>query len=136
MDYQLKSLSRVQWRQLEIQAKHYLNELFKLNLPLQKPASLRVVINITANFFIKGFRDLNFEGLDSSTPNHYGSVDRPIGNEALWLYFTKDQYGEYRLSINGPLTKHCKDQIAHELNQVIAKVLKSDEYTVDDLMRE
>ncbi|WP_259331462.1 condensation domain-containing protein, partial [Legionella bozemanae] len=136
VDYQLKSLSRVQWRQLEIQAKHYLNELFKLNLPLQKPASLRVVINITANFFIKGFRDLNFEGLDSSTPNHYGSVDRPIGNEALWLYFTKDQYGEYRLSINGPLTKHCKDQIAHELNQVIAKVLKSDEYTVDDLMRE
>ncbi|OEH46182.1 Gramicidin S synthase 2 [Legionella parisiensis] len=136
VDYQLKSLSRAQWRQLEIQTKYYLNKLFKLNLPLQKPASLRVIINITANFFIKGFRDLNFEGLDSSTPNHYGSVDRPIGNEALWLYFTKDQYGDYRLSINGPLTTHCKDQIAQELSQVMAQVLKSDEYTVDDLMSE
>ncbi|WP_242602221.1 condensation domain-containing protein, partial [Legionella nagasakiensis] len=134
VDYQLRSLSQARGRRLEILVKYYLNKLLKLNLPLQQPARLRIAINITANFFIKGPRDMNFEGLESSTPYHYGTVDRPIGNQALWLYFTKDQYGEYRFSINGPLTKDCKDQIAYELNRTMTILLQDDERRIADFI--
>ncbi|MBI2786208.1 MAG: polyketide synthase, partial [Legionella longbeachae] len=134
VDYQLRSLSRVGWCRIESLIKYYLNKFFKLNLPLQHPDRLKIVINITANFFIKGPRDMNFEGLVSSAPNHYGSVDRPLGNQALSLYFTRDQYGEYRFSINGPLTKHCKDQMAHELNRTMTTLLKNNELRLADFI--
>ena len=121
------------WRKIKIKITYKLNKLFKLNLPLLKPRRLRVLINITPSFFIKEPRDLNFAGLDTTIPNHYDSVDRPIGNETLWLYFTKDQHDKYRLSINGPLTIHCKNQIAYELNHVMAKILENGEYRISDL---
>ena len=134
-DYYLRHLSLLSWRKTKINIKYRLNQLFQLNLPMLKPDRLRVLINITASFFIKEPRDLNFAGLETSIPNHYGSVDRPIGNQTLWLYFTKDQFNEYRLSINGPLTGVCKDLIAQELNHVMAKVLENNEFKISDLLR-
>ncbi|MCL9683883.1 SDR family NAD(P)-dependent oxidoreductase [Legionella maioricensis] len=134
IDYHLRTLSLTIWRRINYRIKYRLNQLFKLKLRLQKPARLRILINITASFFIKDPRDMNFAGLNTSIPYHYGSVDRPISNQALWLYFTKDQYNEYRLSINGPLTIYCKDQIAQGLNQVMMMLLENDELSIDDLL--
>ena len=114
--------------------KDQLNRLFHINLRLLKPKRLTVVFNITSGFFIKQPRDNNFADLEITIPNHYGSVDRPIGNQTLWIYFTKDQYNQYGLSINGPLTTHCKDLIAQELNNVMMKIMENDEYRITDLI--
>ncbi|BCA96874.1 polyketide synthase [Legionella antarctica] len=134
-DYYLRHLALLLWRKTKINIKYRLNQLFRLNLLISKPDRLRVLINITASFFIKEPRDLKFAGLDTTIPNHYGSVDRPIGNQTLWLYFTKDQFNEYRLSINGPLTVVCKDLIAQELKHVMTKVLENNEFKISDLLR-
>ena len=134
IDYYLRTLSIALWRRTKHRTKYNLNKLFGLNLRMQKPARLRVLINITASFFIKEPRNINFPGLNTNIPYHYGSVDRPISNQSLWLYFSKDQYNEYRLSINGPLTIYCKNQIAQGLNQVITMLLENDELSIDDLI--
>jgi hypothetical protein len=83
---------------------------------------------------MKELRSMHFTGLKASIPYHYGSIDRPISNQSLWLYFSKDQYDEYRLSINGPLTIYCKNQIAQGLNEVITMLLENEELRIDDLI--
>ena len=132
-DYYLRNLSVLIWRNTKIIIKQNLNNVFKLNLPLLEPSRLRVLINITTSFFIKEPRELNFSGLNTTIPNNYGSVDRPIGNQTLWLYFTKDENDKYRLSINGPLTINCKDRIAEELSHIMSRILENDEDRIIDL---
>lgn len=132
--YYLKSLSKTKWFTTNLVIKDQLNRLLHTNLRLLKPKRLTVVFNITSGFFIKQPQDNNFSDLDIAIPNHYGSLDRPIGNQTLWIYFTKDQYNQYRLSINGPLTTGCKDLIARELNKVMTKIMENDEYRITDLI--
>lgn len=48
-------------------------------------------------------------------------------------FIFKNQKGEYLFSINGPLTTQAKDLIAAEFNQIIAKLLENDKYTIADL---
>ncbi len=134
IDYYLRTLSMALWRRTKYRTKYKLNKLFGLNLRLQKPARLRILINITTSFFMKELRSMHFTGLKASIPYHYGSIDRPISNQSLWLYFSKDQYDEYRLSINGPLTIYCKNQIAQGLNEVITMLLENEELRIDDLI--
>lgn len=133
--YYLKSLSNTRWLNTTVIIKERFNLLFRTNLRLFKPKRLTVVFNISAGFFIKQPRDTNFADLNITIPNHYGSVDRSIGNQTLWIFFTKDQYDQYRLSINGPLTKDCKDQIAQELKNVMTKIMENDEYRITDLIQ-
>jgi hypothetical protein len=132
--YYLRSLSKAKWFTTDLAIRDKLNRLLRTNMRLLKPKRLTVVFNITTGFFIKQPRDNNFAGLDMSTPNFYGSVDRPIGNQTLWIYFTKDQYDQYRLSINGPLTTDCKDQIAQELSSIMTKIMENDESRISDLI--
>ena len=63
-------------------------------------------------------------------------MDRPISNRTLWVYFSKNQQGEYQLSINGPLTAECTDQIALEFNRFIAALLKHEKDTIAELIRQ
>ena len=135
-EYYLKNLSMPGWRLIKFKIKNKLNKTCKLKLPLLEPDRLRVLINITPSFFIKEPLDPQFSGLIATIPNHYGSVDRPVSNQTLWLYFTKDQYNNYRLSINGPLTVACKNQIAEDLKQVMSRVLENDQYRITDLIRD
>jgi acyl transferase domain-containing protein/acyl carrier protein len=132
--YYLESLSKAIWIVTKCHLKHRLNRLLHTNLRLLKPNRLTVVYNITASFFIKQPRDNKFADLDITIPNHYGSVDRPIGNQTLWIFFTKDQFDQYRLSINGPLTTDCKDLIAQELNYVMTKIMENSECRIRDLI--
>ena len=133
-DYYLRHLSKWQWINAKADIKFNLNRLFRLNLRILKPDRLNVVFNITPNFFFKEPRDNIFADLVTTIPNHYGSVDRPIGNQTLWIFFAKNQYDQYALSINGPLTPECKDLLAQGLNSVMTKIMESDEYLIKDLI--
>jgi acyl transferase domain-containing protein/short-subunit dehydrogenase/acyl carrier protein len=132
--YYLKILSKVRWFNAIYTIKDRVNRLIHTDLRLLKPHRLTVVFNITAGFFIKQPRDNKFADLEITIPNHFGSMDRPIGNQTLWIFFTKDQFDQYRLSINGPLSTDCKDLIAQELNKVMAKIMENDEYRIIDLI--
>ncbi len=130
----LQNLSNLRWFNTTVLMKEQFNRLLHTKLRLLKPNRLNVVFNITAGFFIKEPRDNTFSDLKLTTPNYYGSIDRAIGNQTLWIYFTKDQSDCYRLSINGPLTAHCKDLIAQELTHVMTKIMENDEYQIKDLV--
>ncbi len=136
VDFYLKYLSWAEAISFNTSFKRKVNQLFNLNIPLQKPERLRVLVNITPSFFSKATPELSATNLKYRYANHFGSEDRPVSNRSLWILFSRNQEGEYLISINGPVTTHCKELIAHELNQVIAKVLESDEYTVDDLIQQ
>ncbi len=133
--YYLKSLSKLIWDTKNFAFKERLNQVLHTKLPVLKPDRMTVIFNITASFFIKQRRDNNFFDLDMTNPNHYGGIDRSIGNQTLLICFTKDQYDQYRLSINGPLTKDCKDLIAQELKNVMTKIMENDEYRITDLIQ-
>lgn len=102
--------------------KYKCNQLFNLNIPLQQPHGLDVLICITPSFFITEIQNTHFANLHYTFASQYAALDRPIGNKGLWVYFTKNQHGEYLLSINGPITKACKDQIALEFNKVLSAI--------------
>ncbi len=135
IDFYLKYLSWAEALGFNTSLKRTFNKLFKLNIPLQKPERLRVLVNITPSFFSKAVRDMSVTHLKFQYANHFGSEDRPVNSRSLWVLFSKNQEGEYLISINGPVTTQCKDLIAHEFNQMLAKVLESDEYTVDELIQ-
>ncbi|CDZ78850.1 Polyketide synthase PksM [Legionella massiliensis] len=132
--YYLKGLGNIRLYKTKLAIRNRLSQLLHINLRLLKPQPLTVVFNITQGFFIKEPRDTRFADLEVIIPNHYGSVDRPIGNQTLWIFFTKDQYDQYRLSLNGPLTPECKDLIAEELIKVMTKVMENDEYRIRDFL--
>ncbi|WP_409371304.1 SDR family NAD(P)-dependent oxidoreductase [Legionella quinlivanii] len=101
-----------------------LKKLFKWQLPLQKPDGLKVLINITASVFGKEVADTQFADLHYSYPSYFGGLNRPIGNQNLWIYFSRNAEGDYQLSINGPLTLECMAQIACRFNEVIDELVK------------
>ncbi|KTD57613.1 SDR family NAD(P)-dependent oxidoreductase [Legionella shakespearei] len=130
--YYLKNLSKSKWINTAFLVKDWLNQHLHTKLRLLKPNRMSVVFNINASFFLKRPVDDKFADLDMAIPNHYGSVDRAIGNRTLWIFFTKDQNNHYRVSINGPLTSESKDLIAQELNHVMKKIMENDEYKITD----
>ncbi|PWY55008.1 polyketide synthase [Legionella qingyii] len=135
VDFYLKYLSWAEVIGFNASLKRKVNKLFKLNITLQKPERLRILVNITPSFFSKAAPESSHTILKYQYANHFGSEDRPVTNRSLWVLFSKNQEGEYLISLNGPITTQCKELIAHEFNQVIAKVVESDGYTVDDLIR-
>jgi hypothetical protein len=135
IDYYIKALSRAESMRRAVLLKYRLNQLFKINIPLQKPHRLRVLISVTPSFFMKeSYDEMRFANLNYTFPSDYGCLDRPVGNQTLWIYFTRTLQGKYLLSINAPLTTECKDQIAKELQQVMIKILANKSITVDDLI--
>jgi len=136
IDYYLNYLAQLISRRKNILIKSKLNKMFHLNIPLLKPSPVKVCINITAGFFTKEPLHMKFADLDYNYASHFASLDRPIGNQYLWIIFTKNQDGEYLVSINGPLTEQCNDQIARELIKVIKKLVKNDDAKIADLIRD
>lgn len=109
---------------LAVKLNQKLNNRFKWHLPLQKPDGLKVLINITASWFIKEVEDTRFADLHYSFPSYFGGLDKPIGNQNLWVYFTRNAQGDYQLSINGPLTQECMAQIACRFNEVVDELAR------------
>jgi hypothetical protein len=107
--------------------------MFNWNIPLLKPRPVNVCINITAGFF-KDPPHMRFADLDYNYATHFASLDRPIGNQYLWIIFTRNQNGEYLVSINAPLTEKCRDQIASEIVKFIKKLVKNDEANIAELI--
>lgn len=136
LKYYIKHLSKTMAIIKNSSFKQKLNKLFHLNLPLQKPKRLRVLLSITPSFFSKEQHNTRFADIDYSFPKHFSCMDRPISNRTLWVYFSKNQQGEYQLSINGPLTAECTDQIALEFNRFIAALLKHEKDTIAELIRQ
>ncbi|WP_425324434.1 SDR family NAD(P)-dependent oxidoreductase [Legionella wadsworthii] len=134
IDYLIKYFSWIQTLVLHTSMKDRLNQLFHLNMPLTKPERLRTLINITPSFFNKTIPDNNFANLSYHYPNHYSSENRPIGNRSLWILFSKDQKGQYQLSINGPLTTECKDELANAVNQIMEQVLDNEGRLLGDFI--
>lgn len=132
--YYLTSLGLMRWFTASFVFKDKLNQVLHTNLRLLKPKKLAVVFNIPSGFFIKEPSNNKFSDLEIISPNHYGSMDRAIGSENLWIYFTKDQCDQYRLSINGPLTKDCKDLFAQELNKVMTKIMENGEHRITEMI--
>ena len=134
IDYYLEYLSRIESMKINSKIKNKLNKLFNWNIPLQKPDSLKVLINITPSFFVKESEHMSFANIDYTYPSYLGCLDRPIGNQTLWIYFSRNLLGEYKLSINGPITTECKEQIALNFNKIIAKFGEGTEYNITDLI--
>ncbi|WP_454780452.1 SDR family NAD(P)-dependent oxidoreductase [Legionella sp. WA2022007384] len=135
IDFYLKYLSWAETISFNTLLKRKVNKLFKLNVPLKKPERLRVLVNITPSFFSKAAPESSNTSIKFQYANHFGSEDRPVSNRSLWILFSRNQEGEYLISINGPVTTHCKELIAHEFNKVIARVIEREEYIVEDLVR-
>ncbi|WP_240489575.1 condensation domain-containing protein, partial [Legionella parisiensis] len=133
IDYYLNYLAQLTSRKKNILIKSKLNKMLHLNIPLLKPSPLNVCINITEGFF-KEPPHMKFADLDYNYASHFASLDRPIGNQYLWIIFTRNQDGEYLVSINGPLTEKCNDKIASELVKFIKKLVKNDEAKIADLI--
>lgn|GEM_PF-6138801 len=136
IDYYLKHLSRLMAIRKNIVIKYKFNQLFKWKRPLQKPMRLRTLISITPSFFTKEPPNRQFADLDYSFSSHFRCVDRPIGNQTLWVYFSKDQHDQYQLSINGPLTADCKHEIANGFNQIISKFVDDSEQRIEALIKD
>lgn len=134
IDYYLDYLAQIISRRKNILIKSKLNKIFNLNIPLLKPSPVKVCINITAGFFIKEPLHMKFADLDYNYASHFASLDRPIGNQYLWIVFTKNQDGEYLVSINGPLTEKCNAQIASELIKFIKKLVINNATKIADLI--
>lgn len=113
--------------------KQRLNLWFGCSIPLQPPMPLHTLISITPSFFVKQTHALRIADLHGYFPHHYAYADRPVGNRTLWIYFSKDQQGEYQLSLNGPLTKACKDEIAFQFKKLMATILSDDSLRIRDL---
>ncbi|KTD42529.1 SDR family NAD(P)-dependent oxidoreductase [Legionella oakridgensis] len=136
IDYYLKYLSWAEAIGNNTLIKQRLHKLFNLKIAPQKPERLRVLINITPTFFSKTAENMSFCNLTYQYPNHFGSEDRPIGNRSLWILFSRNQKGDYLISINGPLTQVCRDQIARDINKIIAKFIDNDEQSMAELIEE
>ncbi|MGL5741200.1 MAG: SDR family NAD(P)-dependent oxidoreductase [Legionella sp.] len=134
IDYYLEYFSWSKAISNNIDIKYTLNTWFNLNIPLRQPERLRVLVNITPSFFTKTLVDQRFANLSYSYPNHFGSEDRPINSRSLWILFSRNQEGEYFLSINGPLTTHSKDLFASEFNQIVTRLLEQDESILADII--
>lgn len=102
--------------------------------PLLKPMPVSVLISVTPSFFAKEAPSEQVANLELSYPHHFAYADIPIGNQALWVYFTKDQHGCYQLSLNAPFTKECQNEVARLFNEYMAKILEYDALTVSDLL--
>jgi acyl transferase domain-containing protein/acyl carrier protein len=126
IDCYLDYFSRLSLNEKNSSINALLNKLFKIHLPLQKPEGLRVLISITPSFFSHTPPHRRFADLEYVFSSHYGSADRPIGNRTLWVYFSKNQDGEYILSINGPITTVCKEKIAADFNEFISIFMESE----------
>ncbi|WP_131777542.1 SDR family NAD(P)-dependent oxidoreductase [Legionella cherrii] len=135
VDFYLKYLSWAEAISFNTSLKRKFSKLLNRKRPLQKPERLRVLINITPSFFSKAVPESSVTTLKFQYANHFGSEDRPVNNRSLWVLFSRNQEGEYLISINGPVTPECKELIAREFNQVIAKVLQHDEWAIEDLIR-
>ena len=125
INYYLANLSKISFNKNKTFIKYKLNQLFKWNIPILPPKKLNVVISITPSFFAKEPEQMRFGNIDYHYASHFGCLDRPIGNQTLWIYFTKNQNGEHQLSINGPLTTACKDQFASHFNEVLTNLLQN-----------
>lgn len=135
LDYYLEYLSQMIFNRKNVLRKIKLNRWLNLKLPLQKPDRLRVLLSVTPSFFAKAVPNMSFANLEYSFPAHFDCMDRPVGNQTLWVYFSKNQEGAYQLSINGPLTSECKKQIGIELNKLIAQVVLQDQKLIQELIK-
>lgn len=115
-----------------IRFKHRLNQWFGWNLALQKPTGLRVILSITPSIFTNTTTHRQFADITYEFPSHFSCVDRPIGNRTLWIYFSKDQNGQFQLSINGPLTQAAKTLIAKQVNQFLQHHDKAHTMSVEE----
>jgi len=134
VEYYVKYFSQILSIKNNISFRYKFNKLFNRDLPLLKPDSMRVIINITPSFFTKELEYMRFADLSYTYPSHFGCEDRPVGNKALWVHFSQNPHGDYMMSINGPLTTYCKDQIADDFNTMISKFLESEDCSVGDLV--
>jgi acyl transferase domain-containing protein/acyl carrier protein len=134
IDAYLGFLSRIEGHIKSISFKSKLNKLFKLKLPLQKPERLRVLVSITPTLFTKDPLNLKFADIHYEYANHIGCMERSTGNRTLWIYFSKDQHGEYFFTVNGPLTAECKNQMAIELHQILCGVLQNEDQAIAAVM--
>lgn len=107
-------------QQYIIKLKSLLNKLPLINLPLLKPMPLNIYLNIYHSFFLQEKNNPNFADLKCSIPEHLSSLDRNFGNKNLFIYFTKNFQDQCYISINGPLTKQCRQLMA----KTIIKALK------------
>lgn len=110
-----------------------LNRWFNWSIPIQKPQPLHVLISITPSFFAKAAEEMQIGNLQCHYPNHFAYADIPIGNRTLWIYFSKDQQGIHQLSINGPLTEACRDEIASRFVHIMESVLENERLKIGEM---
>ena len=128
----LAYLSKISFSKFHNQVRVYLRRY--LGIPILTPAPLRTLVNITPSFFVKKAASEYIGDLHLSYPNHFAFADIPVGNKALWVYFSRDQEGVYQLSLNGPLTKECQDEMARLINQLMERILEDETLLVRDLI--
>ena len=114
--------------------KNKINSWLHLNLPLLKPAHLRIILSITPSFFAKEPPSREFANLSYFYPGHYACMDRPVGNQTLWIYFSQNQEGEYQLSLNGPITPAAKKLIAMDIERMMNLVINDENILLKKLM--
>jgi hypothetical protein len=82
---------------------------------------VRILLTITPSFFYQSPQQLQFADINYRYASHFGFLNRFMGSKALAIYFSKDQDGNYLLSINGPITQYAKQQLAEHVIDFIEK---------------
>lgn len=131
----IEYLSKFLFKRKSIMRRFKLNRLFNLNLAMQKPHPMRVLLSITPSFFNKSPEIDPDQHLEYLYPGHYDCMDRPVGNQTLWIYFSKNALDQYHFSINGPLTTEAKELLAIKFQNLIVEVVKQGEVRVADLIK-
>jgi hypothetical protein len=117
-----------------IHLKQTLNKWFNWKLPLVSVEGLKVVITMTTSFFNKELSENNIANLKYNYPSHFGCLERPIGIHTLWIYFSRNQFGEPTFSINGAITTECKDKIAESLKHILKNFTENNDRTMEELI--
>ncbi|WP_058480577.1 SDR family NAD(P)-dependent oxidoreductase [Legionella waltersii] len=117
-----------------IHFKQTLNKWLNWKLPLINVEGLKVVITMTTSFFNKEIPSNTIANLKYNYPSHFGCLERPIGIHTLWIYFSRNQFGEPTFSINGAVTTECKDKIAESLKHILKKFTENNEITMEELI--
>jgi acyl transferase domain-containing protein len=121
IDYYLEYFS---WIAAQFKAYAIKESLTKLiPFTIFAPKGLRVLINITPSFFGKTAEDMHFANLTYEYPSHFGSEDRYTGDWTIWILFSRNLQGEYLISINGPVSQECKDEIAKNFSNIVDWVI-------------
>ena len=111
----LHNIAAVYAMRLIVSTKYYLNHIFRDFFAYFPRRSLTPVISFMPSLHYNKTDD-RAEGFRHEFPQHVACENKFVGNNSLWIYFSKDQKDNYIFSINGPILPGVKEEMAKQMN--------------------